>query len=201
MSTLVLWHHRKVIRLTLTCYNNSIMTMSMAHYDMILGFQMSVIYSVHFFQFGWCLCEFQDTEVLTALREISKLDREFAHQLWVMLIPLLWSNLEVEEKERLTDSIVTLLAKDWHYKQRHQRPNVVKTLLESISLCQPLPRLPSLLVTFLGKKYGACQVACSILGSSIPNDPEVCMEILHSKIIVHVNYRMLSIEKSPTKWL
>lgn len=146
----------------------------MTYYDMVLDSQMFlVIFSIDYLFNLVGLCEFQVTEVLTSLREISKLDTEVAHQLWVTLFPLLWSNLQVEEMERLKDSIVTLLAKDWHYEQRHQRPNVVKTLLESISLCQPLPRLPGLLVSFLGKKYGACQIACSILGSSLPNEPEV----------------------------
>ena len=144
----------------------------MTYYDMVLDSQKIRSFCLSF-QLGWCVCVFQVTEVLTSLREISKMDTAVAHQLWVTLFPLLWSNLQVEEMERLKDSIVTLLAKDWHYEQRHQRPNVVKTLLESISLCQPLPRLPSLLLTFLGKRYGACQIACSILGSSLPNDPEV----------------------------
>ena len=154
---------KKALLLTLTCY------------DMVFDSQMFLfILSVDLFFWTWLGCvKFQVTEVLTSLREISKLDTEVAHQLWVTLFPLLWSNLQVEERERLRDSIVTLLARDWHYVQRHQRPNVVNTLLQSISMCQPLPRLPGLLVSFLGRKYGACQIASSILGSSLPNHPEV----------------------------
>ena len=53
------------------------------------------------------------------------------------------------------------------------RPNVVQSLLEGISLCQPQPKLPSELIKFLGKTFCAWHTAIPLLESHVFLFPEV----------------------------
>ena len=61
---------------------------------------------------------------------------------------------------------------------------MLQALLEGISLCQPQPKLPSELIKYLGKTFGAWHIAIPLLESHVFLFPEVCMhEHEHGRVL------------------
>lgn len=106
---------------------------------------------------------FQVADLVVPLIELAQADPNVAYNLWVLLIPPIWMALREDEQLALAKSMVALLSKDYHKKQRACRPNVVQALLEGIQLCHPQPRLPSELIKYIGKTFNAWNIALNML--------------------------------------
>lgn len=102
-------------------------------------------------------------DLFVPLRELIYQDNELVYYLWVTIFPQLWSNLSVEEKDKLNNQLISFLTKEYHLKQQRNQPNVIQAILESISFCEPLPNIPIELIKYLGKTYNAWHIAIYIL--------------------------------------
>ncbi|ORX90024.1 hypothetical protein K493DRAFT_381622 [Basidiobolus meristosporus CBS 931.73] len=106
-------------------------------------------------------------DIVAPLRQLLHLDVEVTFKLWIDVFPLCWASLSSDERNELSKSLITLLAKSYHTKQADVRPNVIQALLESILRCSPSLLLPPQLVKYLGKTYNAWHVAIEILQKSL----------------------------------
>lgn len=64
--------------------------------------------------------------MLLPLRELFHADSELAYQLWLQLLPMLWSVLTAEQQKKLEQHLVTFLAHEYHSKQQRNQPNVIQ---------------------------------------------------------------------------
>ena len=98
--------------------------------------------------------------VLSPLRNLLHINNELSYQLWVSLFPRIWNLFTTTQQNHLWNSILLLLAKDYHILQRKQYPNVIQALLEGCCKIK-LPINPSnqaifsQLIKYLGKTYNA----------------------------------------------
>lgn len=131
---------------------------------------------------------FRVREWLSALREAANGDDNIADQLWGLTFPVIWATMtgkpsplsDKDQQNDLARPIIQLLQKPYHERQAALRPNVVQTLLASIGLCQPQPKVPSELIRFLGKTYCAWHNATWTLEQHVmifPGDPR-CFDAL-----------------------
>eukprot|EP00884_Botryococcus_braunii_P021980 jgi/Botrbrau1/8466/Bobra.0237s0083.1 len=108
-------------------------------------------------------------DLVDCLSSASALDNWIAHQLWVLVFPIVWATLSDKKDQQmsLAKPIILLLSKEYHLRQAHLRPNVIQALLEGISLSQPQPKLPSELLKYLGKTFNAWHCAIPLLESHV----------------------------------
>ncbi|KAK9721294.1 transcription-associated protein 1 [Basidiobolus ranarum] len=106
-------------------------------------------------------------DIVAPLRQLLHLDVNVTFKLWIDIFPLCWASLTSDERNELSKSLITLLAKSYHTKQMDVRPNVIQALLESILRCSPSLLLPPQLIKYLGKTYNAWHVAIEILQKSL----------------------------------
>ncbi|CAJ0885247.1 10109_t:CDS:10 [Entrophospora sp. SA101] len=102
-------------------------------------------------------------DILSPLKQLHQLDNKIAYNLWVHLFPICWSNINNKERQDLTNKLVKLLSEDYHEVQKNSQPNCIQALLDGISHCSPVLKLPPHLIKYLGKLHGAWHIAMAIL--------------------------------------
>jgi len=110
--------------------------------------------------------------LVRALREVVYADSTVAYHCWVLIFPIVWATLQKENQVQLAKPLISLLSKEYHFRQAAARPNVVQALLEGISLSQPQPKIPSELIKYLGKTYNAWHTAIPLLESHVMLFPQ-----------------------------
>jgi transformation/transcription domain-associated protein len=68
----------------------------------------------------------QVNDMLLPLRELFHADSDLAYQLWLQLMPILWSILTAEQQKKLEQLLVNFLAHEYHNKQQKNQPNVIQ---------------------------------------------------------------------------
>ncbi|KZT05505.1 atypical/PIKK/TRRAP protein kinase [Laetiporus sulphureus 93-53] len=101
------------------------------------------------------------------MQRLLYLDSQAVHSTWISVFPAVWSCLSRREQVEVTQHMIVLLSKDYHFKQANMRPNVIQTLLTGIHACSPPISLPPHLVKYLAKTFGAWHVGAEILQSSL----------------------------------
>ena len=109
----------------------------------------------------------QVADIINPLSELAHTDANVAYYLWVVTFSYSWQSLQKKEQVMLVDPMITLLSKDYHIKKKDKRPNVIQSLLEGFYLSSPQPKLPSQLISFLGKNYNAWHIATSMLENHV----------------------------------
>nr|CAG8553245.1 5905_t:CDS:10 [Entrophospora candida] len=102
-------------------------------------------------------------DLLSPLKQLHQLDNKIAYDLWVHLFPICWSAINNKERQDLTNKLVTLLSEDYHDVQKDFQPNCIQAILDGISHCSPVLKLPPHLIKYLGKLHGAWHIAMAIL--------------------------------------
>ena len=111
---------------------------------------------------------FQVGDVLILLKELAHTDANVAYHLWVSVFQYAWDSLREDTvRKKLVMPMNTLLQKDYHIRQKDKRPNVIQSLLEGFYLSSPQSKLPSQLISFLGKNYNAWHISTSILENHV----------------------------------
>ncbi|CAJ0886859.1 984_t:CDS:2 [Entrophospora sp. SA101] len=89
-------------------------------------------------------------DLLSPLKQLHQLDNKIAYDLWVHLFPICWSAINNKERQDLTNKLVTLLSEDYHDVQKDFQPNCIQAILDGISHCSPVLKLPPHLIKYLG---------------------------------------------------
>lgn len=107
-------------------------------------------------------------ELINQLKAVAADDANAASHLWIAMFPVVWSSLQRYEQSALAKPMMYLLSKEHHSRQAPLRPNVMCTLLEGMSVCDPQPRVPADIVKYIGKTFNASLVAIPVLESHVP---------------------------------
>lgn len=110
-------------------------------------------------------------DIIRPLGQLQHLDSETGHRIWIVLFPLMWSALGIEDRRELNKGLMALLAKDYHQRQMDNRPNVIQSLLEGIDRARPIVHLPHHMVKFLAKTYDGWYTAIHLLESAAADPP------------------------------
>lgn len=106
-----------------------------------------------------CAVKQQKTkDVVKPLMELLHQSTELAFQLWLTMFPRLWCNMSNTDQHKLTGPLVHLLAKEYHNKQQHSKPNVIQALLQGIAQVYTTKYVINVdprITKFLGKSYNA----------------------------------------------
>ncbi len=101
-------------------------------------------------------------DIFAPLTEIHYQNPESIHKSWIDFFPVAYQSVPTRERMDFLRSLITLVSKDYHGKQRDKRPNVIKTILEAVGNCESL-QLPSHLTKYLGSNFDAWFPALKIL--------------------------------------
>ncbi|CAB4408939.1 unnamed protein product [Rhizophagus irregularis] len=107
------------------------------------------------------------SDLLSPLKQLHRLDDNVAYKIWVDLFPICWSAISNKDRQELTDSLVSLLSRDYHSSQADARPNCIQALLDGISRCVHVIKLPPHLIKYLGKIHGAWHISMEMLQRTV----------------------------------
>lgn len=94
---------------------------------------------------------------------LATLDDGLCHGLWISLFPALWSELGPESHVYLNGRIVRILANDAYLCQARMRPSIIKSIVEALLNCRPLPSIPPFLIAYAMRTYSSWYSGCSYL--------------------------------------
>lgn len=78
-------------------------------------------------------------DLVDALSNTATGDNWLAHQLWVLLFPIVWATMN-DSKElqvNLAKPIIMLLSKEYHLRAAQMRPNVIQVREPSCETLKP----------------------------------------------------------------
>ncbi|CAI2169805.1 6786_t:CDS:10 [Funneliformis geosporum] len=107
------------------------------------------------------------SDLLSSLKQLHRLDDNVAYKFWVDLFPICWSAISNKDRQELTDHLVSLLSRGYHLKQIDERPSCVQALLDGISRCAHVIKLPPHLIKYLGKSHGAWHISMEMLQRTV----------------------------------
>ncbi|KYR00111.1 protein kinase [Tieghemostelium lacteum] len=150
-------------------------------------------------------------DLIQSLRELIFYDSTLVNDIWIQLFKQIWETLPKEDHFKLSKSLTSLLSRDYSKKILPNNlatptttaqpstipsllltPNVVKTFLGVVNVCQPQPKLPNDLVAFLGENYNTWHQSLKILedqlfdNPKITNDPSDPVWDLTSDLVSHM---------------
>lgn len=97
--------------------------------------------------------------LIEALRRLLQMDTDIAHEVWVDLFPKVWSIVSEDDRANIERGLTNLLSREFHQIQISRPQNNIKTLLEGIVQCKPLPVLRAHLMQHLGSRWNAWHTA------------------------------------------
>ncbi|KAG4306572.1 hypothetical protein PORY_000560 [Pneumocystis oryctolagi] len=101
--------------------------------------------------------------IIIPLSYLQFLELNVSSQLWSDVFTVSWNSIGKKDRHELSKSIVTLLANNYHSQQMDKRPNVVKTILNSLARNASTIKIPPHLVKYLGKTFNAWYEALELL--------------------------------------
>eukprot|EP00466_Bigelowiella_natans_P000476 jgi/Bigna1/33130/e_gw1.1.3.1 len=102
-------------------------------------------------------------DILMPMRELIHCERDFAGELWVLMISKAWSSLTNADRDMLAEPIIELLAQHWHISQQYKNPNPVQVLLAGFARCNPMPPIRPELLLYLAQTYKCWHLVLRIL--------------------------------------
>ena len=116
---------------------------------------------------------------LRALKSIANTDLQISEKLWLKLFPQFWNNLSADDQQQLASTIEPFLTHEDPLKQNQGRNFIpIKTMFETVSTCDPLPRIAPEIIIYLAKNYCAWHIALPLLESYIYAYPDNTRYIL-----------------------
>lgn len=131
-------------------------------------------------------------DVVKPLMELLHQSTELAFQLWLTMFPRLWCNMSNVDQHKLTGPLVHLLAKEYHNKQQHSKPNVIQALLQGIAQVYTTKYVINVdprITKFLGKSYNAWHTSIFLIekqwmlglfADELPENHYGCLSELYS---------------------
>lgn len=106
------------------------------------------------------------SEHIRTISILASNDDLMCHAFWVELFSSIWSILDSDCREYLNGRLIAILSSDAYLSQARLRPNVMKSIIESMLMCDPPPSIPPLLVAYAMKTYAAWYSGCMYLEKS-----------------------------------
>lgn len=103
-------------------------------------------------EFLFEISELKASAILEPLIDMFYQSSETVHKAWSTIFPIAFTSIPRSEHLDFTRFLVVLLSKDYHLRQIDSRPNVVQSLLQSISKCKEL-QLPPFAVEALASNF------------------------------------------------
>uniref|UniRef100_A0A8D8UEY6 Transformation/transcription domain-associated protein n=1 Tax=Cacopsylla melanoneura TaxID=428564 RepID=A0A8D8UEY6_9HEMI len=98
--------------------------------------------------------EYNTSDLLVSLAQLCHLDTQLADKVWLDMFPQLWSILNDNQQQNLTDEIIPFIVSGIHVVQKDVHPSSINTIYEALAHCNPpLPIKPTIM-TYLGKAQG-----------------------------------------------
>lgn len=108
-------------------------------------------------------CSASSELFLQPLRVILHFDSDIADALWTDVFPKIWGILNDSDRGITERALSHLLSKEYHQLQVSRPLNNVKTILESVTHCKPLPVLQSPLLQYIGSRWNAWHISLAYL--------------------------------------
>lgn len=108
-------------------------------------------------------------EQIRSLCYLAGLDTLQCHSFWTSLFPAIWRTLGPETQSFLSSRLIRLMSNDQFLCQARMRPNVIKSLVESLLSSRPLPSIPPHLMAYVMRTFASWHSGCTYL--------EKCFEI------------------------
>lgn len=139
----------------------------------------------YIFDFFKNLRQFSTKDHVRNMCFIASLDNMSCHGLWISLLPAVWRELGPELHTYLNGRFIKMLSNDSFLCQARMRPSVIKSMVEAISQCSPLPAVPSFLIAYVMRTY-----CCWYSGS-------VYLEKMFEKLPVEINPSEVATKEQP----
>ena len=99
---------------------------------------------------------------LYPIREIVLLNSQFSHTIWLKVFPGVWGLLNRQEQQHIGSLFEPLLLRSGEQRQI-KKTNVLKTFIESLSACDPMPKIKPELLQYLAKNFNIWHSVIPIL--------------------------------------
>lgn len=94
-------------------------------------------------------------QVFSSAEDLMYQSPETIQRAWCTSFRIICRQMNNRQRGELTRSLVALLSKEYHSRQREARPNVVATILAACGGCDPSLQLPAHFVKYLAQNYCA----------------------------------------------
>lgn len=116
----------------------------------------------------------RDVDLFTPLKSLCQYKPGLSCELWPKLFAPIWNQITAADRFTFVKMLVTLLSKEYHYKQSLKTPNVIQVLMDGLLECEPFD-FPPHLISHLGMTFNCWHSSIRLLErlaeNLVPKDP------------------------------